>query len=179
MVASGVGHGQHVPPSVLWFNRRMLRWLVGCVLALLVLFGTMIWMAGRAAPPHMTIEQPGRVIGQTGSVDVLVETPGGRLSALTMALEQNGHTIPLFSLDNQQSATVTQTDRDHVRVSRPVGKQSVPALQPGDASVTVAASRLSFLNLRTLSSTATKSFQVRLEPPRVAVVSTHHYVNHG
>src|SRR5207248_9027763 len=25
----------------------------------------------------------------------------------------------------------------------------------------------------------TKDFQVRLEPPRVSVVSTHHYVNHG
>src|SRR5207245_7508845 len=77
------------------------------------------------------------------------------------------------------SATITQTDRDHVRVSRPIGKQSLPDLQQGAARVTVAASRQSFLNLRTLSSTAAKDFQVRLEPPRLTVLSTHHYINHG
>jgi murein DD-endopeptidase MepM/ murein hydrolase activator NlpD len=43
----------------------------------------------------------------------------------------------------------------------------------------VSATRKSFLNLRTLTTTATKDIQVRLEPPRIAVVSTHHYVNHG
>src|SRR5207249_6811475 len=36
-----------------------------------------------------------------------------------------------------------------------------------------------FLNLRTLTASATKDIRVRLEPPRIAVVSTHHYVNHG
>jgi hypothetical protein len=30
-----------------------------------------------------------------------------------------------------------------------------------------------------LSSTTSKDMQVRLEPPRIAVLSTHHYVNHG
>ena len=43
----------------------------------------------------------------------------------------------------------------------------------------VSASRRSFLGLRTISSATSKDLQVRLEPPRVAVVSTHHYVNHG
>ena len=85
----------------------------------------------------------------------------------------------MFSLDAQQSATLTQVDADHVRVSRPLGKQSVPELQQGAARITVSASRPSFLDLRTLSSTASKDFQVRLEPPRLAVVSTKHYVNHG
>jgi murein DD-endopeptidase MepM/ murein hydrolase activator NlpD len=66
-----------------------------------------------------------------------------------------------------------------MRVSRPFGKQSVPELQQGSARVVVSASRPSFLGLRTLSSAASKDFQVRLEPPRIAVVSTHHYVNHG
>ena len=157
----------------------MLRWLAGLVLALLVLFGAMFWEAGRAAPPQITIQQPTRIVGQTGSVDVIVEAPGGRLTSLTMSLEQNGRTIPLFSLEGQQSATVTQIDRDHIRVSRPVGGQSVPELRQGAARVTVAASRQSFLNLRTLSSSAARDFQVRLEPPRIAIVSTHHYVNHG
>src|SRR5439155_16877927 len=44
------------------------------------------------------------------------------------------------------------------------------------------ASRPSFASviaLRTLSSTASRDIQVRLEPPRIAALSTHHYVNHG
>src|SRR5439155_92640 len=43
----------------------------------------------------------------------------------------------------------------------------------------VAAGRTSFLNLRTQSASATRDMQVRRAPPRIAVVSTHHYVNHG
>src|SRR5207248_1392029 len=93
--------------------------------------------------------------------------------------EQNSRTTRLFALNAQQSATLTQIDADHVRVSRPLGKQSVPELQQGSARVTVSASRPSFLNLRTLAGTAGKDFQVRLEPPRLAVLSTKHYVNHG
>src|SRR5206468_9524938 len=61
----------------------------------------------------------------------------------------------------------------------PLGKQSVPELQSGAARIVVTATRPSFLNLRQVTSTATKDFQVRLEAPRIAVVSTHHYINHG
>jgi len=74
---------------------------------------------------------------------------------------------------------VTRVDRNRLVVTRPLGKQSVPELQSGAAKVVVTASRPSFLKLRQLTSTASKDFQVRLEPPRIAVLSTHHYVNHG
>jgi murein DD-endopeptidase MepM/ murein hydrolase activator NlpD len=157
----------------------MLRWLAGLVLVALVVAGGAYWIAGRGAPPGIRIERPERVVGQAGSLDVVVEAPRGRLTSLAIALEQNGRTTPLFSLDAQQSATLTQIDDDHVRVSRPLGKQSVPELQQGPARIAVSASRPSFLNLRTLSSAASKDFRVRLDPPRLAVVSTKHYVNHG
>ena len=157
----------------------MRRWLAGLVLAVLVVAGGAYWIAGRGAPPAISIERPDRAVGQAGALDVVVAAPRGRLTALTIALEQNGRTVPLFSLDAPQSATITQIDADHVRVSRPVGRQSVPALQQGPARIAVSASRPSFLNLRTLSSVASKDFQVRLDPPRLAVVSTKHYVNHG
>jgi murein DD-endopeptidase MepM/ murein hydrolase activator NlpD len=157
----------------------MLRWFAGLVFLLLVVAGAGYSIAGRGAPPAITIDRPERVVGQAGTVDVVVEAPRGRLTSLIIALEQNGRSIPLFSLDAQQSATLTQIDADHVRVSRPVGKQSVRELQQGPARITVSAARPSFLNLRTLSSAASKDFQVRLEPPRLAVLSTKHYVNHG
>ena len=171
--------GQPLPAAILWFNRQMLRWLVRLVLLALVAAGGAYWIAGRGAPPVISIDRPERVVGQTGELDVVIETPGGRLTSLTISAEQSGGTIPLFSFDAQQSATLTQIDDDQVRVARPLGKRSAPELQQGPARIAVTASRPSFLNLRTLSTTVAKDVQVQLVPPRIAVVSTHHFVNHG
>jgi murein DD-endopeptidase MepM/ murein hydrolase activator NlpD len=166
----------------------MFRWLTGLLITFLLVAGAAYWFAGRGQPPVITIERPERVVGQAGMLDVVVEAPGGRFTSLTVAVEQDGRTIPLFNLEGDlqtgaitgaEGGAITQTGPDAVRVSRPLGKQSVPELQQGAARIAVAASRSSFLNLRILSNTVTKDFQVRLDPPRLAVVSTHHYVNHG
>jgi len=172
-----------------------MRWLAGLLLLLLLGFGVLYVAAGRSAPPHLTITKPDRFVGQASSLDVTAEAPNARLTGLTISVEQNGRSIPLFSLDPPQAkaggggavpggvgamgATVTQVDRDRLRIARPLGKRSVPELQAGPARLVVTATRQSFLNLRRISSSASKDFQVRLEPPRIAVVSTHHYVNHG
>jgi murein DD-endopeptidase MepM/ murein hydrolase activator NlpD len=165
-----------------------MRWLLGLLLILAVAAAGTYYVAGRGAPPHLTINKPDRPIGQVGAVDVTAEAPNAKFTTLTITLEQNGKTVPLFTLDGgagaqgtpaNKDASVTQVDRNQLRISRPLGKQSVPELQSGAARVVVTATRPSFLNLRPLTSTASKDFQVRLEPPRIAVVSTHHYVNHG
>ena len=82
----------------------MFRWLAGLVLVGLVVAGGAYWIAGRGAPPAITIERPERVVGQAGTLDVVIEAPRGRLTSLTIALEQNGRATPLFSLGAQQSA---------------------------------------------------------------------------
>ena len=157
----------------------MWRWLLALV-ALLALACTGAYVAaGRGTPPHLTIDKPDRFVGQAGTLDVTADAPNAQFSALTITLEQNGRSIPLFALDAPQDASVTRVDRSHQRVSRPLGKHSIPALQSGTARLMVSATRPSFLSLRQLTSTASKDFQVRLEPPRIAVHSTHHYVNHG
>src|SRR5262249_61482745 len=78
-----------------------------------------------------------------------------------------------------QPTTLRKSDRDHIRISHPLNRQSAPDLKPGAARIVAPATRPSFLNLRQLTSIASKDFQVRLEPPRIAVLSTKHYVNHG
>jgi murein DD-endopeptidase MepM/ murein hydrolase activator NlpD len=157
----------------------MFRWLTALVVfAVLIIAGAYV-LAGRTSPPRLTIDKPDRSIGQTGTLEITAEAPGARLTALTVMLEQNGRMTPLFSLDRTQAATVTTIDPNRLRVSRPFGKQHVPEMQAGAARLVVSATRRSFLGLRALSSTASKDIQVRLEPPRVAVLSTHHYVNHG
>src|SRR6266850_7160996 len=157
----------------------MFRWLAALLVLLALAAGVAYIVAGRGAPPRVTINQPTRFIGQTGSLDVTAEAPNAKFTTLAIALEQNGKTVPLFALDNAQQATISPVDRNQLRVTRPLGKQSVPELQSGTARIVVTATRPSFLNLRQLTSTASKDVQVRLEPPRIAVVSTKHYVNHG
>jgi murein DD-endopeptidase MepM/ murein hydrolase activator NlpD len=166
----------------------MIRWFVGLLVLLGLTAGVLYVVAGRSAPPRLAINKPDRPIGQAGTLDVTAEAPNARFTTLTIALEQNGKSVPLFALDTAagaanvtatKDASVTAVDRNQIRISRPLGKQSVPELQAGPARVVVTAARPSFLNLRTLTTTASKEFQVRLEPPRIAVVSTHHYVNHG
>jgi murein DD-endopeptidase MepM/ murein hydrolase activator NlpD len=157
----------------------MFRWLLILVVLVALGFAAAYTIAGRGAPPQVTIGKPDRFVGQAGSLDVSAEAPNAQITALTITLEQGGHSIPLFSLDGPQTASVTRVDRNRLVVTRPLGKQSVPELQSGPARVVVTATRPSFLKLRQLTSTASKDFQVRLEPPRIAVLSTHHYVNHG
>ncbi len=167
----------------------MLRALSILVVVALLVFGGVYLVAGRGAPPQLTITKPERVVGQTGTVDLIAGAPNAKFTRLTVVLEQNGKSIPLVDLtaaDRGQippggpaGVTVTALDRNRIDVSRQIGKQSIPELVSGPARIVVTATRPSFLNLRQLTSTASKDFQVRLERPRVSVVSTHHYVNHG
>ncbi|HXI32219.1 MAG TPA: M23 family metallopeptidase [Vicinamibacterales bacterium] len=158
----------------------MLRWLFGLIVVALLVLGAAYVIAGRGAPPRIAIDKPDRVIGQAGTLDVTADTPNGRFTALTITLEQNGRSYPLYALNGAASnAVVTQVDPTHTKITRPIGKQSVPELQSGAARIVVTATRPSFWNLRQLTSSASKDFQVRLEPPRIAVLSTKHYVNHG
>jgi murein DD-endopeptidase MepM/ murein hydrolase activator NlpD len=157
----------------------MFRWLLALLVVLALAFGSAFFIAGRGTPPRLTIDKPDRVVGQAGTLEVTADAPNGQLDALTITLEQNGKSIPLYTLQGTQTASVTRVDRNRLQISRPIGKQSVAELQSGAAKIVVTASRPSFLKLRTLTSTASKDFQVRLEPPRITVLSTKHYVNLG
>ena len=136
-------------------------------------------VAGRSAPPKLTISRPERVVGQSGALEVTADAPNARFTALSISLEQNGKTTPLFALGGGPPAVVTPVDANRIRITRPIGKRDLPELQTGTAKIIVTATRPSFLKLRQLTSSATRDFQVRLEPPRIAVLSTKHYVNHG
>lgn len=148
------------------------------VLGLLVVGGAYI-AAGQTTPPTLVIEGPTAAVGQRGTLEFVAGAPRGHFDRLEASLEQNGKVTPLFELTQPQKATITRVDDQHLRISVPIGKSAIPDLQQGAASVHVTAGRTSFLRLRDVATSASKDFQVRLEPPRVAVLSTKHYVNHG
>jgi murein DD-endopeptidase MepM/ murein hydrolase activator NlpD len=159
----------------------MFRWLLGLIFFAALAYGALYYVAGRGAPPHITIARPDRVVGQSGTLEVVVQAPKARFDALSIELEQNGKRTRLFAQDEGAAAkaAVQPVDENTVRVTRAIGKKDLPELQQGTARIVVTATRMSFLKLRPLSSSATRDFQVRLEPPRIAVLSTKHYVNLG
>lgn len=144
-----------------------------------IIGGAVYVATGRSPAPSITIDKPDRVAGQKGTLEITIGAPGARLTSLVVSVEQDGRVTNLFSLDTPASGSIAEVDADRLRVTRPFGTESIPALHSGVARIVVSASRPSFLNLHTLASTASKDIQIDLEPPRIAVTSTHHYVNHG
>jgi murein DD-endopeptidase MepM/ murein hydrolase activator NlpD len=156
-----------------------MRFLLGLVLILLLAAGGAYFVAGRMPGPPIQITKPEKVVGVSTPLEVSVEAPGARLETLEILLEQNGKQFPLFTLADHKDAQVKQDGADKLLITREIGKQSVPALQSGNATIVVNASRKVVYGIRAVSSSARRDFKVRLERPRVSVVSTHHYINHG
>ena len=157
----------------------MLRWLAGLLFILALAAGGAYIVAGRGAPPTLTILKPDRVVGQSGTLEVMAAAPGARFTALTITLEQNGKSTPLYTLGMNTGANTANADANTLRITRGIGKKDVPELQQGTARIVATATRLSFLKLRPLTSSTSKEFQVKLEPPRISILSTKHYVNLG
>ena len=156
---------------------RIVRWFFGLLLLAALAFGAAYQYAGTLEGPAITINQPS-VIGQGGTLDVTVDAPGAELTALNVRVEQKGRTFAVLDIASA-SADALVKDGDRVRITRPIGKKTLPDLESGPATLRVSATRPVFRNLRQVSSESSKEFQVRLTPPRVAVISTHHYVNQG
>jgi len=155
-----------------------MRFLFAILLLLLACAGVVYYAAGRAAGPAIVIDQP-PIVGQTGTLDVTIDAPGGRLDRFAIDIEQNGERIPVAAWDSASAEPIAPENGDSLRITRPIGRQALPKLRSGSARVVVSATRPVLWGLRHASSTEAADFQVRLEPPRIAVVSTHHYINVG
>lgn len=156
-----------------------MKFLAGLVLLLLVALGGAYFIAGRQAGPTIEIASPEKFVGLSTPMEVLVGAPGVRLSTVQITLEQAGKTFPLYSLADSRGAEVTQAGEDRMRVTRDVGREGVPELQSGPARIVVTAARPVLYGIRTIETTEARDVEVRLERPRVAVLSTHHFVNLG
>lgn len=130
------------------------------------------YLAGREAGPSITIQSPDKFIGRAGTLSAVAEaaTPVTTVSA---TLEQNGQSTVVASYANDGTA------QNQVTLSGALGKSAQPALVNGPATLTVTASRTVFFGLRTADSSVTRDLEVRLDPPRIAVTSIHHFINLG
>jgi murein DD-endopeptidase MepM/ murein hydrolase activator NlpD len=151
-----------------------MRKLILAVAVLVFLAVGVYVAAGRAVGPAIRITKPEKFVGVSTPVQVEVDAPGGRVSSLSVVFEQNGVSTPLSS-----HGLLPQEGADTRHVTGQVSRESVPGLRSGAARIVVTASRPVLFGLRQVQSHATRDVQVRLESPRVSVLSTHHYVNLG
>ena len=153
-------------------------WKVLVVLLGLGVGAAALWVnAGRAEGPAIEIGGPA-VMGQTGEIAVKITAPGGELTGLAVTLVQGDSSTPIFNLAPDNAAGLTVLG-DEISLSRPAGKGVLPDLKAGEARVDVTAVRPVLFGLRQAAATATRTIEVRLTPPQVAVLSQFHYVNHG
>ena len=162
----------------------MRKLLVVLLLCALAAAGVYVF-AGRADGPAIEIAQPEKFIGLSTSMEVVVRAKGGDLSSLRIALEQGGVETPLYEQTGAaggsvpEGVEVEEQPPDGVRIRRAISRNAVPGLTSGPARLVVVASRPVLAGLREVESRLTRDLEVRLERPRVTVLSTHHYVNVG
>jgi hypothetical protein len=156
-------------------RRFLLLASVGSVLVL----GAGFFVAGRLPGPEIVIVQPLKAVGQNSTLEFTVSTPGGTFERIEAHLEQQGASFPVVDANNPGEATVRQESAETVRISRPLGRRSLPKLAAGPARLVVTASRQVLFGLRRRETVATRDLELRFDPPRLSVVSTHHFVKHG
>jgi murein DD-endopeptidase MepM/ murein hydrolase activator NlpD len=159
--------------------RLLMRFLTIVAVLTLVVGGAAWFWAGRQSGPAIEIRQPERFVGQATPLDLVVESPGGQFSRVDVLLEQGGQSYPVFSLNQPGQGDVRQESAERLFIMRRIGKSEVPQLQAGPARIVVRAARPVLFGYRQAESEATRDVEVRLDPPRVAVLSTFHFVNHG
>ncbi|MEO8679758.1 MAG: M23 family metallopeptidase [Vicinamibacterales bacterium] len=149
--------------------------------ALLIAGTALAWFrAGSQPGPTIIITSPATVIGRTGNLEITAESPT-TVTRVTATLEQNGQSTPIASFDNGAvtQGIVKQASAGSLTLVSPIGKSSQPSLVAGTATIKVTAVRPVFFGIRSAASTVTHQVQVRLDPPRVAVVSIHQFINVG
>ncbi|MBI3263513.1 MAG: M23 family metallopeptidase [Acidobacteria bacterium] len=167
---------------------RFVSYVILVVLLAALGLGSAYYLAGRATPPVIEIHRPAKLLGRSGTLDLSIQSPGGRLSDIAISVTQDGRTVPLLQLVNladeatpslDPNTKLTQESPDRIRLTHPLDRQTLPALREGRARIDVMARRPVFFGLRTVEASAGRDVDVRLTPPRLSVLSTHHYINHG
>jgi murein DD-endopeptidase MepM/ murein hydrolase activator NlpD len=158
-----------------------MRYLFALILIVLLAAGGAYVLAGRQGGPSIEIAKPEKFVGMSTPVEVAIGAPAANLKTIKIVFEQDGKQTTLYAADNGQVAGdgVKLDGPDKLRITRTVGKQTVPDLKTGPARILVTASRPVMRGLRTLESTATRDVKVRLERPQVSIVSSKHYINLG
>ena len=156
-----------------------MRYLVGLILVLALIAGGVLMYAGKLPGPSIQITQPVKYVGQTGTVDVAITAPKGKLADFSVVFEQNGKQTTLVAMNQPGAGSVKAEGPETLRVTRTFTRTDIPDLKSGPARIIVTAVRPVLYNIRKTTTVAAHDVQVRLERPQVAVISSKHYINLG
>ena len=146
-----------------------MRKLVVILLLLIVVVGVGAYVAAGFVPGHaITITKPEKFAGASIPLELEVGAATAPPVAITAFFEQNGTRTQVFTAN--ASGHVTGT----------IGLNSTPGLKiaAGPAKVIVMATSKVW-GIRQVTTEAATDITIRLEKPRVSVVSSKHYINLG
>jgi len=149
-----------------------MRFLLKLLILLALIAGIGWFVVGRAYAPSIEIRQPAKFVGSNAQYEVTVAAPQAELADLKIEFEQNGQVTPLTPAE-------VVAEGDGVVVRGPIGRAVLRGVQEGAGTLRVSAARNAFGRVKTKAVSAEKDLEVRLRPPRVQVLSTHHYINQG
>jgi murein DD-endopeptidase MepM/ murein hydrolase activator NlpD len=151
-----------------------MRKLLVFVVILAALAVGLFVLAGRGGAPHVEIASPEKFAGADTPLRLVIGSPSP-VESLRVTLEQNGASteVPI------DLASAKDLGDGRYEINARLGKAAVPSMTSGPARLEVVAARSGMWGLRTLESRASRDLTVRLTPPRVTVLSTHHYINAG
>jgi len=147
--------------------------------ALLIGGGLTYHLAGQEPGPLVTIHKPAAIGRGPLTLELSVDALGTRLTRIEAALEQQGRTLPVFSLASPGNARFLQETPDRIRVTQTLPAGALNGLKDGPARLTVTATRQVLRGLRVADTVTARDVTVRVTPPTIAVVSTRHYVKLG
>ena len=85
---------------------RTLGKFLAFLILLAVICGGVAWIwAGRQPGPTVEFRQPDRFVGQSSTLELMVQAPQGQFSQLEVAIEQGGKSYPIFSIEQPTEAT--------------------------------------------------------------------------
>src|SRR5688572_16840857 len=145
------------------------RLLVSAFLIGLVVGGGAYYMAGREAGPSITIHSPEKFVGRATPLAVSIASET-ELDGTAISVEQNGKAVAIKDLKMETPGP------GQVNASGTLGRDG---LVNGPATLVVDAGRKTLFGLRTVNSHERRELVVRLDPPRISVVSIHHFINLG
>ncbi len=141
--------------------------LVGLVLLVVAGGAFMYFRAGSEPGPAITITAPDKFIGRATPFSITIESPT-EITSSVVGFRQNDKPLQVADL---------KTDRTDGKIvlSGTVGQGAVN----GPVTLEVDAARTTFYGLRTVHTQLNRELTARMDPPRVSVVSIHHFINLG
>ena len=156
---------------------RTLLALFGCVA--LVAGGFAVYVALQAPGPLLVIEGPKAIGGASFELEVSVDADRDVLSSLDARLEQQGRRLTVLTPASVAGEHVTPRTGGRVTLRHTVPASALAGIVDGKARLIVTASKPILFGLKRARTVETQDIVVRLAPPALSVVSSHHYITLG